>query len=288
MLLIYVSIFVPYFTFGDDFKMWKHIALDITMLAAVLFGVVTAGLSIADEIEGRTAITLMSKPVSRRQFLLGKFVGIFLASLALVGMLGWALQWALYFKPLFEWLPDTSDPIQAQVFPWLLAAGQRLAPAGAAESYLRGVALWFGDTATILPGLVIGVSQVMVLLGLAAALSTRLPMVVTLVSCLLIFFLGHLAPVLVQVAINQQGQYAALHQGQTSGTLDLVQFMAKLIDTIAPALDYFNLGPAIIRDRPLPLRPYALYVGSVVLYSLMYTAIALLFGLILFEDRDLA
>ena len=41
------------------------------MLASAAFGVLVAAVSISEEIEGRTAVTLMSKPVSRRQFLLG-------------------------------------------------------------------------------------------------------------------------------------------------------------------------------------------------------------------------
>ena len=48
-----------------------------------------ASMLISEEIEGRTAITLMSKPVSRRQFLLGKFVGLLLAALAMTGILSW-------------------------------------------------------------------------------------------------------------------------------------------------------------------------------------------------------
>ena len=284
-----VSIFLPYFTFGDDYKMMKQIGFDITMLTAVVFGVFTAGMSIADEIEGRTAITLMSKPVSRRQFLLGKFLGIFLASLALAGM-SWAGRCS---GPCISSRCSSGCPIPPTRSRPRCCPGSWRRPRawrrdGVAASFLRGVALWFADTASILPGLVMGISQVMLLLGIAAALATRLPMAITLVTCLLIFFLGHLAPVLVQVARNQQAQFAAANQGQTSGTLDLVQFMARLFDTILPVLEYFNLGPAIIRDRPLPLGEYGMYVGSVVLYSLMYTAIALLFGLILFEDRDLA
>jgi ABC-type transport system involved in multi-copper enzyme maturation permease subunit len=113
-------------------------------------------------------------------------------------------------------------------------------------------------------------------------------MVVNLVGCLLLYFLGHLAPVLLQVAGRLQTRFAQEHGGQTSVGLELVKFMAGLFDTFLPALEFFNLGPAVIRDRPLPIGDYALYTGSVVLYSLMYTAIALLLGLILFEDRDLA
>ncbi|MBY0523805.1 MAG: ABC transporter permease [Gemmataceae bacterium] len=286
--LMGLSLFVPYFTFGDDFKMMKQLGFDMVMLGAVAFSVIAAGMSISDEIEGRTAITLMSKPVSRREFLLGKYVGILLAGLLMTALLGWALQWALYFKPFLEWMPDTSDPLKAQIEPALMGAVRGISPVGEAGSFLHGMTLWSTDTATILPGLVIGFCQVMVLLAIAAALATRLPMVVNLVTCLLLFFLGNLAPVLVEVSRRLQREHVGTHQGQTSATLDLVQFMARLFDTVLPALEYFNLGPAIVRDRPLPIVDYGWYVGSVVVYALLYTAIALLFGLILFEDRDLA
>src|ERR1700730_1351734 len=64
--LMMFSPFLPYFTFGEDFKMVHELGYDITMLAGALFAVLPASLSISEEIEGRTAITVMSKPVSRR------------------------------------------------------------------------------------------------------------------------------------------------------------------------------------------------------------------------------
>jgi len=64
--------------------------------------------------------------------------------------------------------------------------------------------------------------------------------------------------------------------------------MAQLFDNLLPSLDFFNLGAAIARDTAMPAQEFAIYIGSVTLYALLYTAIALLFGLILFEDRDLA
>ena len=79
LLLLIVFPFIPYFTFGEDLVMLKEMGYDTIMLAAPIFGVIAASNSISEEIEGRTAITLMSKPVSRRQFLLGKYVGIFLS-----------------------------------------------------------------------------------------------------------------------------------------------------------------------------------------------------------------
>jgi ABC-type transport system involved in multi-copper enzyme maturation permease subunit len=283
IFLLFLSFFVPYFTLfpGDELKMMKQLDYDILMLAAVAFGVIAAGTSISEEIEGRTAVTLMSKPVSRRQFLLGKFAGILLAAGALTAIGGWCLNWALYAKPLFE-LDFIPDELAAQLQPGLVTALERWTPAGEGVSFVQGIGLWFGDVLAAGPGLVISMCQVMVLLAIAVALATRLPMMVNLVICLVIFFLGHLAPVLVQMSETW------LHREPGAVRYQMLHFVAQLFDTFLPALDFFNLGPAILRDTPLEAGAFALYVGSVLLYAVLYSAIALLFGLILFEDRDLA
>jgi hypothetical protein len=48
------------------------------------------------------------------------------------------------------------------------------------------------------------------------------------------------------------------------------------------------MGAAITRETPLPMGAFAIYIGTVTLYAALYTGVALLMGLILFEDRDLA
>jgi ABC-type transport system involved in multi-copper enzyme maturation permease subunit len=264
---------LPYFTFGEDFKMMKELDYDLIMLVATAFGVIAASMSISEEIEGKTAITVMSKPVSRREFLLGKFTGIFLAALAMTLFLGWFFFWVLFFKEYYDPVtpPNPMDkiPDPAWVTAWIGSLGLDTA----SLEILRGLALWAHELATTGIGLVLGVCQLMVLLAIAVALATRLPMIVNLVVCLVVFFLGHLTPILLAVS---QDHYA------------LVSFTAKLFDTLLPGLEFFDMGPAVVRDQPLPPIEFSLYVGSVAAYSVLYTIIALLFGLILFEDRDLA
>src|SRR5438105_15159854 len=87
--LMLVSPFVPYFTFGEDYKMVKELCFAFTMVFPAAFAVIAASISVSEEIEGRTAVTLMSKPISRRQFLLGKFSGLLLASLLMAMLPGW-------------------------------------------------------------------------------------------------------------------------------------------------------------------------------------------------------
>ena len=68
----------------------------------------------------------------------------------------------------------------------------------------------------------------------------------------------------------------------------LVSFIASLFNTIFPALEYFDMGSAIVRSNDLPMFDFSIYVASVFAYSVLYSAIGLVFALILFEDRDLA
>jgi hypothetical protein len=263
---------LPYFTLGEDYKMVKDLGFSTIMLCAGLFGVLNASISITEEIEGRTAVTLMSKPVSRRQFLLGKFAGIALACLVITSLLSWFFDGVMLWKLQIE---HHSNQVPYPIPDWLMAATDRWVDAWGVvpAAFFTGAGFWFSHVVSLLPGVILGFCHAMVLTAIAVALATRLPMIVNVVCCTVVFMLGNLTPILQQVS---QNKYA------------LVRFMAQLSDTLLPGLDFFNLSVSIARDNPIPPGEFAVYVASVTLYAVMYTAVALLFGLILFEDRDLA
>jgi ABC-type transport system involved in multi-copper enzyme maturation permease subunit len=263
-----VSPFLPYFTFGEDVKVVRELGHDTIMLACVVFSVLAASMSISDEIEGRSAITVMSKPVSRRQFLIGKFLGILLAAMVMTAILGCAFAGVMRFKYWFDnELP--SDRLYVQPIRDALAF---MGETGSV--FTIGVAAWFDWSFGAFPGLVLGFCQVMVLLAIAVALATRVPFVVNLVTCLVVFIVGHLTHVLVQV--SSRGRYP------------LVSFVARIFEYVFPGLEYFDIGPVIAREIKPEFWDFTYYLGSVTLYALLYSIIALLVGLLLFEDRDLA
>jgi hypothetical protein len=269
LLLMFVFILLPYFTFGEDLLMMTEIDYDVIMALAVIFGVFTASISISDEIEGRTAITLMSKPLSRRQFLLGKYVGILLACLIMTMLLGWLFNWMILGKKWFdkmEYEADKDAP-PALLTAWLEA----YTPMGEARDFLRGAGGWLFQTAELAPGLTLGFCQVMVLLAIAVALATRIPMILNVPISLLVYFLGHLTPVLKEVA----GRFQRTGEGGGSAVGQMLSFMAQLFDSLLPSLEFFTAN-------------YSVLVWRIAFYGVMYTIIVLLFGLILFEDRDLA
>ncbi len=250
--------------------MVKEIGYSIIMVLSGIFAVLAASMSISEEIEGRTAVTLMSKPVSRRQFLLGKFGGILLAALFMTVLLGWVFLWIILFKYNYDYGPF------AEVIPdpaWVLRLTEDWFGRESTAHLMRGWGFWIHDAWVALPGLVISFCQVMVLLAVAVALATRVPFIVNLIACLLVYFLGHLTPIMTAV---------------TRERLALVHFVAQLFETLLPGLDLFDVGTAVVRPHPLPPLDYALYALNIALYAATFTTITLLFGLILFEDRDLA
>src|ERR1700748_3579731 len=79
---------LPFFTFGEDTKMFKAVGLDIILLLVLIATLFATSKSIYDEIEDRTMLTLMSKPVAKWEVLLGKYLGIIAAAALAIAILG--------------------------------------------------------------------------------------------------------------------------------------------------------------------------------------------------------
>ncbi len=244
--LLIVTIFVSYFTFGEDLKMYKDTGLTTISFFCMLLALLTASSTVADEIEGKTAITLLSKPINRRQFIVGKFMGIELGVLALYVLLGALFAAGVWYKYAYD-LRESAGSTADQAKRW-------------------------AQVMQVIPGLALGFFEVTILTSVSVAISTRLPMLPNLVVCILIFFLGHLSPVLIEVS----------DQGRAN---ELIAFMAKLFGAILPGLEYFNAGPSISTGAVIP---WFTYVLPVLGYTMLYSGAALLFAFLLFEDRDLA
>jgi ABC-type transport system involved in multi-copper enzyme maturation permease subunit len=237
-LWLLISIFLPYFTFNEDIKMYKDTGLATVSLMALILALLTSSSTVAEEIEGKTAVTVLSKPINRRQFILGKYLGIELAVLLLFLILGAVFCAGVWYKAGY----DSSEA------------------AGTVEELKRGGA----HVLQVLPGLVLGFFEVSVLAAVSVAISTRLPMLANLIVCIAIFLLGHLTPVLVEASSQPGGN-------------ELVKFMARLFSWALPSLEFFNAGPAISTGAVIPWAAYVLpalvycvmYSGAALLFAFL-------------------
>ena len=177
LVLITVNTFVPFFSMGDDLKMFKDCGLATILVSGLLLAVWTSSTSIADEIEGKTAMTLLSKPINRRQFILGKYIGILQAVSLLMLPVVAAFLGLIYYKVSYD--------------------------AREASKELPEVIERLKELVQILPGIILIFLEISVLTAVSTAISTRAPMVVNMVSSFAIFVVGHLTAVLVKAGVVQ-------------------------------------------------------------------------------------
>lgn len=242
ILMLVVNTFIPFFSLGDDVKMLEICGLATMLICGMLLAVWTSSISIADEIEGKTAMTLLSKPINRRQFILGKFIGIQTGVLLMLIPIVIVFGALVYYKVFYDARESSSDASHA-------------------------IAL--KEAFSILPGSALCFLEITIMSAISVAISTRLPMVVNMSTCLTIFVVGHLTHSLV---------------GANLGRLEPVMFMARVIAIALPAVENFNIETAIVQGAIVP----PVYLGWTALYTVLYATMAILVAFMLFEDRDLA
>jgi ABC-type transport system involved in multi-copper enzyme maturation permease subunit len=242
ILVLVTNTFVPFFSFGEDYRMLIDCGLATILICGLLLAVWTSSTSIADEIEGKTAMTLLSKPINRRQFVLGKFVGIMVAVFWLILPLMICFLALVYYKVGY--------------------ASRESANPDPESSFKLTIML------NTIPGLILSFFEICVLTSVSVAISTRVPMVVNMVTCFAIFVVGHVTSVMVERGV--------LH-------LEVVQFTARLIATALPNLELFKTEAASTGMFVPPP-----YLGYAALYCAAFSIAAIFLAFILFEDRDLA
>ncbi len=170
-LCIAAFVFVPFHTLGEDIKLLKDCGVTLIMVVCLFQGIWSASSSVSDEIEGRTALTLLSKPIRRRSFIFGKLLGILWVLVLMVLILGAIELLAVGYKPIYDARENSQEmPLWQQ---------------GYVEMFRT------------LPGIIMVLFQVTTLTSLAVALATRLPQLANFAVCFSIYLIGHLTPSIV-------------------------------------------------------------------------------------------
>src|SRR5215207_6738922 len=164
--------FLPFFTLGEDTVMFKSVGLDVILLIVLIVTLFATSRSIYEEIEDRTMLTLMSKPVRRWEVLVGKYLGIVLSALLAIAVLGAILilcTWAR-LPGDYQLRPKSIDPRELrQIFEMRLMM-----------------------TMGLVPSLLLMWLQISVLAAIGVALSTRFSLVVNLPVVIILYIAGNL------------------------------------------------------------------------------------------------
>jgi ABC-type transport system involved in multi-copper enzyme maturation permease subunit len=270
ILLIFAAL--PFFTLGEDTVMFKAVGLDVVLLLVLVSTLFATSRSIYEEIEDRTMLTLMSKPLHKWEVLVGKFLGIVASAAMAVGILGVVLILCTYWRIPTDYMLRTNT---------------------LDERELRNI--WeyrMMHISGLLPSLVLVWLQIAVLAALGVALSTRFSLVVNLPVVILLYIAGNLTRFLFPMT-NGSGTVM-------DGRSVIVKAAAYIVSLLLPYLQTFDLRPlTVYKTITLPNTQFAGdpqgvalsviwgYVGLAVLYAVTYSSFALSAGMFLFEGREL-
>jgi ABC-type transport system involved in multi-copper enzyme maturation permease subunit len=255
---------LPFFTLGEDTQMYTAVGLDVVLLAALLATLFAASRSIYEEIEDRTMLTLMSKPLYKGEVLVGKYLGIILAALLAVAVLGAVMAVCIYYRIATDY----------QLRSWTLNAQDAMTIWSYRLMHLSG--LW--------PSLLLVWFQVSVLASIAVALSTRFSLVVNLPAVILFYIAGNLTRFLFPL----------------DGRPLPVRIFAYAVSWILPYLESFDLRGltvyhtialhgTIFENSPGAVHMSSIiqYLGIAAGYGIAYAVFALSVGMWLFQTREL-
>ncbi|MCC7147387.1 MAG: ABC transporter permease [Phycisphaeraceae bacterium] len=304
------------YTLEDDNLFMLDMGLSMIGLVCLLLAAFTATGVVSEEIEQRTALTVLSKPVRRPIFVAGKFAGV--AGGLAVAFVILALAFLLTVRhQVMQTASEHFDGpvlvfgLAALALAFLLATGGNYLYRWAFNATLIWALLGFlgsayglvllinrdwqfqgiltefqahakdihhTDLGQLLVALGLVFQATLILVATAIAASTRLKQVMTLLVCLGVFLGG-----LVNDSIC--GPWLRTHAWTSlKGPGEVAQWLGlTTLYNLLPNLQLLWVADALKQRHVIPLE----FVGSVTGYSLLYGAALLLLAVILFQEREI-
>ena len=278
----------------NDQEMLKTVGLSTTMFLSIFIATLSASAALSKEISDKTALTVMTKPLSRVSFVLGKYVGIagavtlafFVITLVFLltvrhGVIANArtpVDWPVVVLGITALLLTfVVGGLGNFVFNWSFNSSVVISMAVLFSITLLAVSFlgknWelisFFDTfnskvisVELLTAILLIFYAVQLVSAFAVAVSTRLSQVLTLVVTLIFFFVG--------------AMYEFI-----SPKLAANYFLGDKLFWAMPNLPFFFPLDALEKATSIPL-------GSITLYFLSYLAGVVFVAIALFQTRELA
>jgi ABC-2 type transport system permease protein len=290
LFLLFISPSLTMYTMDDDNKLLREIGLSTLFLTSLFIAIFSASGAVAKELENKTIMTVLTKPVQRPVFIIAKFLGVAFA----VILAHYICTIALLMVIRHGVLETVNDPHDWTVISTAVVIVVAVFLLSAFFNYAYG---WkFSSTAIVLTGIFAtlgivflifidrqwqfnpkenGISVVdvygsvllllagIVIVSLAVAFSSRFNIVVTLSACIGIFLLGLIS------------DYAFGRFAQS-------QLWAKIGRFLVPNLQIFWISDAIYEGSQVPVK-YILITAS---YALCYTIAILALAIAVFQRRQ--
>lgn len=240
---------------GEEQRFLRDFGVGFIILITLLMTIFLGVSLVPPDIERRTIFTILSKPVSRLEFLLGKFAG-----------LSFTLGLNLLVLSAVFLISYTFNKVGHETW------------AGALKIEDQHPGLMY-DLSNISHALVLHFAQLIVLAALALTMSLVVSPITAIVFSFLIYFGGQMSSYWGQLGGQGQGQ-----EGHDSGSVlpKPVQGLVSVLYYALPRLDRFDVRDKLVTDAPVTTA----YVWKASGGGLIYVAVLLLIGYLVFSDRE--
>jgi Cu-processing system permease protein len=238
ILIIGSSWVFTYLQPGAELKMLIDVGLGSIRFFGMLIAVFLGTRLIPDEIEKRTIYTLLSKPVTRMQFLLGKFLGGLATVISNVALMG------ITFYIVFA--------IKAPQFAVPSAEG---APQYSMEFMYANVA----------KAILLSFFELAVVMGIAVVASVVFSWILAAIFTFFVYFVGQMSDFFGHLA------------DPDAGASPVARVLLGAIYRILPHFDVFDVRESILTDIPVVWPYMAQTMGVAVVYIGIVLALGYLF-----------
>ncbi len=257
-VMLALALLLNYFTQREQGTIFKSAQLTIILIFGALIAITTAVFLIPNEIERRTIYSILSKPIQRWEFFLGKFLGGALTVGFMVGLMSIALMLVLFVlaaKPP-QGTADIAEQTQQAI--------------NVADWMRRGGA----EIMLVLRGSLVIYFQLVIVTAIATTLSLFLTPTVNFSVTAFIWIVGSLQTLLTAFANgNKEGFF-------------LIPWLAKLFYYLVPHFEDFNImGSLVHPEVPIPLNQW-MYAAEVSLYGVLYGLMILMLGVLAFDKKE--
>ena len=254
---------LPYFTLGEDFKMFRDVAISLAFLFTLPVMVFASTKVIDEEIENRTMLTLMSKPIARWQVVLGKYFGVLLLCLGVITALGIvAGSWA-YLRYFDDMRIDYAVARNAQEWAMLNLQNTKAILA-------------------IIPAVFMEFLQIAMLAAVSVMVSTRWGLALNITVTVVLYVAANLARYAGTMELPAPLSWIVVGMSHLLPGLSLLDLNQRLV------YGNFNYGDKNFWTRNTPSYwEIWEYVGISTAYATFYVAGILSFGIAMFRMREL-
>lgn len=235
----------------------KTFGLGLMALAGWLISLITGVTLIPQEIERRTIYTILSKPVQRYEFIVGKFLGALMTLGICVAFMGAVFVGVVAIKAHGAQVSQVS---------------QTIAASGSVEGKDAVQSIQVFDPNTLW-GVVLIYMQFMVLTSVVMMFSVFLTSTVNFFMGLGVYMLGVLAPFTETLANVKDGS-------------QLLKVFYSVLHLIIPNFDAFNKPNALLHPEA-HIANMGVYTAQQALYAVLYSAVVMLVAVIAFEKKEM-